>query len=122
MQSRRGLIQGKPLKANISTQSLTPRAGSSFLQELDTITQKVLSSLLDRQRTAIPGDKLMVLSEMESPQLAQKDSNKVTFMRQRNIAELNRLRAQFIRYSKTHPIEDASRIAPLFVDFLNSNP
>jgi len=116
------LIMGKPLKANISTQSLTPRAGSSFLLELDTITQKILSSLMDRQRTAIPGDKLMVLSEMESPQLAQNDSNKVIFTRQRNIAELNRLRAQFIRYSKTHPIEDGSRIASLFVDFLNSNP
>jgi len=113
--------------------------GSSFLQELDSITQKIVASLMDKQRTAIPGDKLIVLSGMENPKLAQNEANRVIFMRQRNIAELNRLRgmcgcgfshivvqpnrsAQFIRYTKTHPIEDNGRIASLFVDFLNSNP
>jgi protein KTI12 len=36
------------------------------------------------------------------------------------MAELRRLRKQFITYSKMHPVEDTTKLGNMFVDYLNS--
>ena len=38
-----------------------------------------------------------------------------------NMAELRRLRRQFITYTKMHPVEDTKKIANMFVQYLNSS-
>ncbi|KAI1706404.1 chromatin associated protein KTI12 domain-containing protein [Ditylenchus destructor] len=109
------LIEGKELKANMSTQNLAPRASLTFLPELDRTTNKVVNAIIDMQRTAIPGDKLDVLG-------GGNEKNKINFSKPRSLAELTRLRKQFINYTKSHPVDDFNVIASLFVNFLNSNP
>ncbi|VDN29593.1 unnamed protein product [Gongylonema pulchrum] len=98
----------------MSTQS-APLMSADFLYFLDRITQKVVKSVVDQQRTAVCGDTFAV------PNCSESDE-KVLFIRRRSVAELSRLRRQFITYMKMHPIEDIDRIAPLFVHYLNANP
>lgn len=38
-----------------------------------------------------------------------------------NMAELRRIRRQFITYTKMHPVEDTKKIANMFVQYLNSS-
>lgn len=38
-----------------------------------------------------------------------------------NMAELRKLRRQFISYSKMHPIENTAQIANMFVQYLNKS-
>uniref|UniRef100_A0A183E3U8 Protein KTI12 homolog n=1 Tax=Gongylonema pulchrum TaxID=637853 RepID=A0A183E3U8_9BILA len=92
-----------------------PLMSADFLYFLDRITQKVVKSVVDQQRTAVCGDTFAV------PNCAESDE-KVLFIRRRSVAELSRLRRQFITYMKMHPIEDIDRIAQLFVHYLNANP
>ncbi|KAH7729380.1 KTI12 protein [Aphelenchoides avenae] len=109
------LVEGKDLLPNKSTQS-APSASTNWLHDLDRVTQCVVSSLMDQQRSAVPGDKLVV------PYAGQKDENKVLFSRQKTLAELSRLRKQFISYTRMHPVEGEELMATLFVSFLNSAP
>uniref|UniRef100_A0A915ENL5 Protein KTI12 homolog n=1 Tax=Ditylenchus dipsaci TaxID=166011 RepID=A0A915ENL5_9BILA len=111
------LIDGKDLKANMCTMSLAPKSSSNFLYELDKTTQSIVTALMKKQVGAIPGDKLVVLEDVK-----QSEKNLIRFSRQRTLAELTRLRKQFINYTKTHPVNDFSVISSLFVDFLNSSP
>ena len=38
-----------------------------------------------------------------------------------NMAELRRMKRQFITYSKMHPVEDGTKIGNMFVQFIVSN-
>lgn len=58
----------------------------------------------------MPGDRLKVAGSTEP----------VVLSRTLTMSELRRIRRQFTTYTKTHPIEDGSRIATVFVQFLNS--
>uniref|UniRef100_A0A914CE64 Protein KTI12 homolog n=1 Tax=Acrobeloides nanus TaxID=290746 RepID=A0A914CE64_9BILA len=104
------LIEGKELKANLSTQT-APISSTSFLHDLDKITQAIVKSIIEQQRNAVPGDELIISSNTNA---------KIKFYRIRTLAELSRLRNQFINYTKSHPVEGSAIIASLFVDFLNS--
>jgi tRNA uridine 5-carbamoylmethylation protein Kti12 len=42
-------------------------------------------------------------------------------LRTRTLADLSRLRRQFIVYTKMHPIEGHQQIVTVFVNFLNCN-
>lgn len=49
------------MKANLSTQNLTPNAPSNFLYELDHVTQNIITKLISLQSSAVPGDKLFII-------------------------------------------------------------
>ncbi|KAL3080801.1 hypothetical protein niasHS_014906 [Heterodera schachtii] len=110
------LIKGKELSANKCMKVQIPMVSSAFLVALDQQTQHILDRLLALQSHATDGDELRVF-DGETGQ-----RNTVTFhQRLRSLAQLSRLRQQFIAYMKTHPIDDFDRIGPLFTDYLNSN-
>uniref|UniRef100_A0A914WIW7 Protein KTI12 homolog n=1 Tax=Plectus sambesii TaxID=2011161 RepID=A0A914WIW7_9BILA len=106
----RVLFEGQALPPNLSTQS-APLAATNFLYELDRATQQVVQSIVELQKTAVPGDFLTVAS----------CADKVEMRKVRSLAELSRLRRQFMTYTKSHPVEDIDKIASLFVNFLNNN-
>ncbi|XP_068711586.1 protein KTI12 homolog [Montipora foliosa] len=104
------LVNRVPPPPNQATQA-QPLSATNFLYELDKITQEIVSALLSSQRTFVPGDILAVPGTQE----------KVILNRSVNMAELRRIRRQFITYTKMHPVEDTKKIANMFVQYLNSN-
>ena len=103
------LLNRKPPPPNQSTQT-QPLSATGFLHELDRKTQEIVSSVLGAQRTSVPGDTVAILGSTE----------KLCLPRMVTMAELRRLRRQFIAYTKLHPIEDCDKIPTLFVQYLNS--
>ena len=104
------LMHRKPPPPNQSTQS-QPLSATNFLHELDQRTQEVLTSLLDSQRTSVVGEHVAVPGTTE----------KVHLTKNFTMAELRRLRRQFITYTKLHPVDNHDRIPTLFVQFLNTS-
>ena len=104
------LLHSKPPPPNQSTQT-QPLSATNFLHELDRKTQEVVSSILDAQRVAVPGDIVHVPGTSE----------KFHLLRNVSMAELRRLRRQFIGYTKLHPVEDPEKIPMLFVQYLNKS-
>ncbi|MBN3307818.1 KTI12 protein, partial [Amia calva] len=94
---------------NQSTQS-QPLSSTSFLYELDKVTQDVLMAVLNAQKTSVPGDLIALPGATE----------KISFGNL-NMAELRKLRRQFISYTKTHPTENIGKIANMFVQYLNKS-
>ncbi|VDM91314.1 unnamed protein product [Litomosoides sigmodontis] len=108
------LFKGRNLSANASTEIETIMP-PNFLHALDHITKDVITSVLRQQRNAIPGDTFFA-------PYCTSDDEKVLFTRCRSFAELSGLRRQFINSMRMHPSNDTSKFAPLFVNYLNSNP
>lgn len=104
------LINRVPPPPNQATQP-QPLSATNFLYELDKVTQEIVTTLLNCQRNFVPGDHIMVPGTSE----------KVLLNRTVNMAELRRLRRQFITYTKMHPVEDTKKIANMFVQYLNSS-
>ncbi|XP_032406603.1 LOW QUALITY PROTEIN: protein KTI12 homolog [Xiphophorus hellerii] len=102
------LFKRKAPPPNQSTQS-QPLSSTNFLYELDKITQDVLMAIFNAQKTSVPGDLISVPGATE----------KVALTRTVNMAELRKLRRQFISYSKMHPTEKTGQIANMFVQYLN---
>lgn len=99
------MFHRKPPPPNKSTQS-QPLSDSNFLHELDRLTQEVVRSIMDAQRS----NEQAVLPGCEE---------RVALSRPVTMAELRRLRKQFISYTKLHPISEHSKITTLFVQYLN---
>ncbi|XP_006628956.2 protein KTI12 homolog [Lepisosteus oculatus] len=95
---------------NQSTQS-QPLSSTNFLYELDKVTQDVLMAVLNAQKTSVPGEVLAVPGATE----------KIELTRSLNMAELRKLRRQFISYAKMHPTENIGQIANMFVQYLNKS-
>ncbi|XP_017261141.1 protein KTI12 homolog isoform X1 [Kryptolebias marmoratus] len=104
------LFKRKAPPQNQSTQS-QPLSSANFLYELDKITQDVLLAIFNAQKTSVPGDLVSVPGATE----------KVELGRSVNMAELRKLRRQFISYSKMHPTENTGQIANMFVQYLNKS-
>uniref|UniRef100_A0A3P9JMP3 Protein KTI12 homolog n=1 Tax=Oryzias latipes TaxID=8090 RepID=A0A3P9JMP3_ORYLA len=104
------LLKRRAPPPNQSTQS-QPLTSVNFLYELDKITQEVLMEIFNAQKTSVPGDFISVPGATEKVELA----NSI------NMAELRKLRRQFISYSKMHPIENTAQIANMFVQYLNKS-
>ncbi len=102
------LLKRKPPPPNQSTQS-QPLSATDFLHELDRKTQAIVTSIIEAQRTAVPGDMVTLPGASE----------KICLPRSIPMAELRRIRRQFIAYTKLHPVEDNERIPTLFVQYLN---
>ncbi|XP_074533878.1 protein KTI12 homolog [Halichoeres trimaculatus] len=104
------LFKRKAPPPNQSTQS-QPLSSTNFLYELDKITQEVLMVIFNAQKTSVPGDLLTVPGATE----------KIELTRSINMAELRKLRRQFISYTKMHPTENTGQISNMFVQYLNKS-
>ncbi|XP_028307519.1 protein KTI12 homolog [Gouania willdenowi] len=104
------LLNRKAPPPNQSTQS-QPLSSSNFLYELDKMTQDVLTAIFNAQKTSVPGDSISVPGATE----------KISITRSINMAELRKLRRQFISYTKMHPTENTGQIANMFVQYLNKS-
>ncbi|XP_047452871.1 protein KTI12 homolog [Mugil cephalus] len=104
------LFKRKAPPPNQSTQS-QPLSSTNFLYELDKITQDVLMAIFNAQKTSVPGDLISVPGATE----------KIELTRSINMAELRKLRRQFISYTKMHPTENTGQIANMFVQYLNKS-
>ncbi|XP_004553229.2 protein KTI12 homolog [Maylandia zebra] len=104
------LFKRKAPPPNQSTQS-QPLSSANFLYELDKITQDVLMAIFNAQKTSVPGDLITVPGASE----------KIELTRNVNMAELRKLRRQFISYTKLHPTENTGQIANMFVQYLNKS-
>ncbi|XP_030587685.1 protein KTI12 homolog isoform X1 [Archocentrus centrarchus] len=104
------LFKRKAPPPNQSTQS-QPLSSANFLYELDKITQDVLMAIFNVQKTSVPGDLISIPGSSE----------KVELTRNINMAELRKLRRQFISYTKMHPTENTGQIANMFVQYLNKS-
>ena len=69
-----------------------------------------MASIIDAQKTSVLGDNIKVPDA----------SDKVVLCRTLTLGELQRIRRQFISYTKTRPVDDTSKLANMFVQYLNS--
>lgn len=102
------LLHRKAPPPNQSTQT-QPLSETSFLHKLDRLTQDVVSGIMAAQRTGVPGESILLSGTRE----------KVELGRPVTMAELRRLRKQFISYTKLHPVSDYDDVVTLFVQYLN---
>lgn len=103
------VLKGAVLKPNQSTQSL-PTTTDNYLYELDSQTQEVIKQIqVALQSSQLRGIKVKN-SEMH-----------VNLLKKMPIAELNKLRRQFINYTRIQPLTGKDRIASAFVQFINNS-
>ncbi|KAK6019235.1 chromatin associated protein KTI12 [Ostertagia ostertagi] len=107
------MCEGKPLIPNQSTQ-VAPIAPINFFHELAHVTQEVISEIIRGQRTAVVGQHIVITAFNPTP-------DTVVVGRCRTLAELTRLRRQFINTTKGNPVDSKTKIASLFIHFLNTN-
>ena len=103
------LLYRKPPPPNQSTQS-QPLSSANFLHELDRQTQSIVSQVLDLQHQGLVGGSLAVPGTQE----------KLCLHRLVPMAELRRIRRQFISYTKLHPVDNIELIPTLFVQYLRN--
>ena len=104
------LYTRKALPPNQSTMP-TPLSSTNFMYELDRITQEIITSLLDAQKTSFIGDYIKVPNA----------TDKIYLLKNLTLAELRRMKRQFLNYTKMHPIEDVQKIGNMYVQFINSS-
>ncbi|XP_012578215.1 PREDICTED: protein KTI12 homolog [Condylura cristata] len=108
---RAALFENQAPPPHQSTQS-QPLASSSFLHQLDQVTSQVLVGLMEAQKSALPGDFLKLPGTTEH----------LRFTRPLTMAELSRLRRQFISYTKMHPNnENLPQLANMFLQYLSQS-
>ncbi|XP_023215995.1 protein KTI12 homolog [Centruroides sculpturatus] len=104
------LFMKKPPPPNQSTQS-QPLAATNFLYELDNITQNITKTIVNAQKTSVPGDLISIDGATEH----------IILTRTLTMPELTRLRRQFISYTKMHPVDDMKKIPNLYVQYLKNS-
>lgn len=108
---RAALFENRPPPPHQSTQS-QPLASGNFLHQLDQVTSQVLTGLMDAQKSAVPGDLITLPGTTEH----------LRFTRPLTMAELSRLRRQFISYTKMHPNnENLPQLANMFLQYLSQS-
>ncbi|ETV89589.1 hypothetical protein, variant 1 [Aphanomyces astaci] len=101
------ILHGKVTKAGWATQA-KPVVETSFLQQLDAITNAIVDDLIGRQRD------FDLVDAYQVPQA----TTKVCIGRPMSASELRRHRRQFIKISQLHP-PAIHEIGTHFVDYLN---
>lgn len=105
------LYESKPLPPNQSTQN-PPLSATNYLFELDKLTQQIIADVLAARKIGNTGAVPVKGSQV-----------KVEVPAGVNAIQLNRLRRQFLNYSKLHHATTSTldKVPQLFVQFLNSN-
>ena len=104
----KAVLKQAPKPPKQSTQS-QPLSSVDFMQELDQRTKAIVSHLMEHQRAVPPPCQVPVPNATEP----------VGLHRSVTLAELTRLRRQFISYTKLHPTQNPKEIPTLFVQYLN---
>lgn len=105
------LFNVKPVQPNQSTQN-APLASTDFLHSLDRQSQAVVQAVMDSQRAGcLPGTNIAVPGTQE----------RVRLTRLLTLAELARTKRQFLVYSRQNPCQDLSRLATMFVQYINAD-
>ena len=86
-----------------------PMTDTNFLFEVDKITQDIITDILAAQKSSPVGQPIKV----------SRSSKMVLVYRNVTLAELRRMKTQFMTLQKANPICDTSKTADLFVEFLN---
>lgn len=104
------LYQKKPPSANQSTQN-PPTQSTNYLHELDRITQDIVAEITLARKLGAPG-----------PVKVKNSSDTVNISPDINASQLNRMRRQYLNYSKQHldTAGDLNKAPSLFVQYLNS--
>ncbi|CAO3589517.1 unnamed protein product [Absidia cylindrospora] len=106
------VVLRKPPPPNLSTVS-KPVSATNYVYELDRVTLEVINAVVEGQREYGPGGLPMVM-----PNATQKVINP---SRSVTLSELRRLRKQFVSINKVRTTLDTSRLADMFIDYLNTN-
>ncbi|XP_071606266.1 protein KTI12 homolog [Heliangelus exortis] len=107
---RAALFESAPPPPHRATRT-QPLQSSGFLHHLDRVTQEVLAAVMAAQRSgAQPGEVVRVPGVTEG----------LVLNRAVSMAELSRLRRQFISYTKMQPSdENLPQLASMFIQYLN---
>ncbi|ORX89304.1 chromatin associated protein KTI12 [Basidiobolus meristosporus CBS 931.73] len=105
------IVLKKAPPPNLSTVS-KPVTETNYLYELDKVTQEIVNAVLEEQKNNLGSYAVSISNSSIKVQLPARSIT---------LAELRRLRRQFININKMHTILDISRIAELFVQYLNTN-
>lgn len=116
---RAALFDRRPPPANKATRS-QPLQAAGFLHQLDRLTQDVLAALMAAQKDGVqPGQFIPVAAA----RLGQEPQG-LTLSRPISLAELSRLRRQFLSYAKMHPgegEENLPQLGSMFLQYLSHN-
>lgn len=106
----RSLFEKKPPSANQSTQN-PPTQSTNYLFELDRITQDIVAEITSARKLGAIG-----------PVKIKNSSDTVNISPDINASQLNRMRRQYLNYSKQHldTAGDLIKAPSLFVQYLNS--
>ena len=104
------LYQRKAPPPNQSTQS-PPLAATNFVHELDNVSQKIVMYIIDTQKTTVVGDEVSIPGSKE----------KLKLTKVLTLAELQRLKRQFITFSKSRAVDSVANIPNMFIHFLNNS-
>nr|CAD7457867.1 unnamed protein product [Timema tahoe] len=110
-QIQSALFDRKAPPPNQSTQC-APLSSTNFLYDLDRVTQDIVSAILSAQKLGLEGE--IKLPGYQGCVLIPDISSLTP-------SQLARLRRQFLAYTKLHPTNDVTKLAPLFVQFLNTS-
>lgn len=104
------LYEKKPPQANQSTQN-PPTQGTNYLFELDKLTQEIVTEVVSARKIGIMGGVKI-----------KNSSDTVNIPSEINASQLNRMRRQYLNYSKLHldTAGDLTKAPSLFVQYLNS--
>lgn len=106
------LFNRKPPPPNQSTQC-PPLSETNFLYETDSLTQEIISSIISSKKLNLEGE--ISVPRCDEKFLLTSDKNT-------SLAELTRMKRQFLSYVKLHPkLYGHKGIAGLFVQYLNTN-
>ncbi len=93
-----------------STQSsLTPETTSASSQLLDSQTQQLIDQVLQAQQGGLATVRF------------GGSEKGITLHRPVSVAQLSRIRRQFLQLNRLHPSSDSARIRELFIEYLSSN-
>ncbi len=95
---------------NQSTQC-QPLSSAGFLHEADRVMRDIVAAILEAQKSGLASDEVAVPGTEEKFRL----ESKVT------MAQLARIKRQFIVYAKNRAIDNVQKLATTFVQYLNSS-
>ena len=103
------LFGRKPPPPNQSTQC-QPLSSANFSHELDRVTATIIKAILEAQKLGLAEDCKVPGTE-----------ERVLATRNVTVVELTKAKRQFIIYAKARAIDDISKLATMFVQYLNSS-
>lgn len=102
------LFKSKAPPPNLSTVA-QPLQPTNFMYELDKVTSDIVKHIISSQHQAMPGEKIRV-----------PDAGEIQLHKHCTMAELNKIRRQFVTYMKMNPLTDCSKLSTMFVQYLQT--